>query len=93
MKAVSDPEEIPSGQEPGAPRLRAAQPDPEELEGRPEYMPRIPWKWAFVGVVVIAGVYFGYQYREGARADAMREQVLTTHEEHLAPIVERYRTF
>ncbi|MBX7191072.1 MAG: hypothetical protein K1X94_03390 [Sandaracinaceae bacterium] len=93
MKAVSDPEDLPSGDEPSSPRLRAAKPDPEELEGRPAYMPSIPWKWALVAVLALAGVYFGYQYREGARADAMREQILTTHEEHLAPIVERYRTF
>ena len=93
MKAVSDPEEIPSGEEPSSPRLRAAKPDPEELEGRPEYMPQIPWKWALVGALALAGIYFGYQYREGARADAMREQILSTHEEHLAPIVDRYRTF
>lgn len=91
MKAVSD--EMPSGEEPSAPRLRAAKPDPEELEGGASYMPQIPWKWAAVAALALAGVYFGYQYREGARADAMREQILTTHEEHLAPIVDRYRTF
>lgn len=92
MRAVSDEKEIP-GEEPSSPRLRAAKPDPEELEGRPGYMPTIPWKWAVLGVVILAGIYFGYQYREGARADAMRAQILSTHEEHLAPIVERYRTF
>jgi hypothetical protein len=93
MKAVSDPEDVPAGEDPSSPRLRAAKPDPEELEGRPEYMPQIPWKWALVGALALAGVYFGYQYREGARADAMREQILSTHEEHLAPMVDRYRTF
>ena len=90
MRAVSD--ELP-GEEPSSPRLRAAKPDPEELEGGPGYMPSIPWKWVVVAVVAGAGVYFGYQYREGARADAMRTQILATHEEHLSPIVERYRTF
>lgn len=96
MRAVSDEDEVPSGEpkeEPSAPRLRAAKPDPDELDGRPDYMPKIPWRWAALAVLVLAGVYFGYQYREGERAEAMRAQVLSTHEEHLAPIVERYRTF
>jgi hypothetical protein len=92
MRSVSDENEI-SGEDPSSPRLRPAKPDPEELEGRPAYMPTIPWKWAVLAVVVGAGVYFGYQYREAARADAMRDQILATHEEHLAPIVDRYRTF
>ncbi len=97
MRAVSDEDEVPPGEapkeEPSAQRLRAARPDPDELDGRPDYMPKIPWRWAALGVLVLAGVYFGYQYREGERAEAMRAQVLATHEEHLAPIVERYRTF
>jgi len=97
MRAVSDDQEIPPGESPGeepsSPRLRPARPDPEELEGRPGYMPTIPWKWVVVGAVALAGVYFGYQYREAARADAMRDQILATHEEHLASIVERYGTF
>lgn len=92
MRAVSDDREIP-GEEPSSPRLRAAKPDPEELEGRPAYMPTFPWKWAVLAIVVGTGIYFGYQYRETARADAMRAQILSTHEEHLAPIVDRYRTF
>lgn len=97
MRAVSDHDEVPSGEEPkeepSAPRLRAAKPDPDELEGRPDYMPKIPWRWAALAALVGAGVYFGYQYREGERADVMRDQILATHEEHLAPIVDRYRTF
>lgn len=73
--------------------LKPARPDPEELEGRPDYMPRLPWKWALVAVLGIAGVYYGYQHRETARADAMRAQILATHEERLAPLIERYRAF
>ena len=43
------------------------------------------------GIAIFAIVYFGYQYRERERADAMREQILATHEQHLRSIADRYR--
>ncbi len=91
MNAVSDEEAPPERRRPE--RLEAARPDPEELSGRPEYMPKIPWAWIGVGLVVLVGIYLGYQYRETRRADALRAEILRTHEERLAPIVERYRSF
>lgn len=74
------------------PSPRAASKDDELLE-RPAYLPQIPWRLLLVGAVALATVYFGYQFREASRADALRDDILHTHTEQLAPITERYRTF
>lgn len=102
MSAVSDHEEMPtlpegSSEEPrpadNAPRvLKAATVEPEYEPGA-SYLPKLPWRWLVLAVVIGAGIYYGYQYRERERATAMREQILSTHEQALAPIVNRYRTF
>ena len=98
MSAVSDHEESPTlpestEREEAKPRvLKAATVEPE-YEAGASYLPKLPWKWLVLAVVIGAGIYYGYQYRERARATAMREQILSTHEQALAPIVDRYRTF
>lgn len=91
MNAVSDEELPPEGRR--EERLEAARPDPDELAVRPAYMPKIRWGWLVGAILVVSGVYLGYQYREGRRADALRADILQTHDERLEPIVERYRTF
>ena len=102
MSRVSDQEEMPKLPEntsdethpPDArPRaLKAATVEPE-YEAGASYLPKLPWRWLALAVVIGLGIYYGYQYRERERATAMREQILATHEQALAPIVERYRTF
>lgn len=73
--------------------LRPARPDPEELRGRPPYMPRLPWKWILLfggGFVLVTAVY---QVRQRQRADALRSAIVASYEEHLRPLSERYVEF
>ncbi len=75
-------------------KLEPARPDPDELElGRPAYMPRLPWRWILAFGSLFALVYGGYQLREGQRADALRGHVLSTYDENLSSLSERYDRF
>lgn len=89
--------EGPSAQEPAprapAARLKPARLRPEELDARPEYMPRIPWGWILGGVSLVAALAIGYRMRDTARAEELRAQLLLTHQTELGEVAERYRTF
>ena len=82
-----------SSEEQAAPALKPAQPEPEELASRPVYMPKIPWAGVLALLVAIVGAYSFHQAREAQRADELRRQVLTTHEQQLAGVSERYQAF
>jgi hypothetical protein len=73
--------------------LAPAQPEPEELSGRPGYMPKIRWG-AILGIVgaVILAISF-YQAREAQRSDELRRQLLESHERQLSTVSERYQAF
>lgn len=73
--------------------LKPARPDAPEPEGRPSYMPRVPWRW--VSLVLLAGglLIGGYFYRQKLRADALREELLSVHREQLGDLARRYETF
>src|SRR5687768_12891690 len=75
------------------PPLKPARPEPEELEGKPSYMPRLPWRWIILFGGLLALVYGGYQVRERQRADALRAQILDTYQENLQGLSDRYVTF
>lgn len=79
--------------EPKKPALSPARPDPDELEGRPSYMPRLPWRWIVIFGGLIALVYGGYQVRGRQRADALRTQILDTYDANLSSLSERYVGF
>ncbi|UJR84253.1 hypothetical protein [Sandaracinus amylolyticus] len=79
--------------DPNEPALKPARPEPDELLGRPSYMPRIPWKWIVIFGGMIALGVGAYQVRERQRADAMRTQVLDTYDQHLSSLSERYVGF
>jgi len=73
--------------------LTPAQPEPEELRTRPSYMPKIPWVVVLGLLVAVVSAYSFYQAREAQRSDELRRQLLTTHEEQLAGVSERYQAF
>lgn len=76
-----------------ATRLKPARLRPEELDARPEYMPRIPWGWILGGISLVAVLAIGYRMRDTARAEELRAQLLLTHQTELGEVAERYRTF
>jgi hypothetical protein len=73
--------------------IAPAQPEPEELEGRPGYMPKIRWGLVLgiIGAIVLAVSF--YRAREGQRSDELRRQLLESHEAQLSTVSERYQTF
>lgn len=108
MQAVSEPDDPipaapPAEAEPPSvgedtppasePALKPAQPEPEELATRPVYMPKIPWLGALALAVTVVGAYSFYQAREQQRADELRRQILSAHEEQLHDASERYQAF
>ena len=76
--------------DPNEPALKPARPEPDELTGRPAYMPRIPWKWILMFGGMAALIYGGYQVRGRQRADALRAQILDTYDERLGSLSERF---
>lgn len=102
MQVVTEPEDPQAPPPPvdadadapaGETALKPAQPEPEELATRPSYMPKIPWVAVLSVAVAVIGSYSFYQAREAQRADELRSQVLTTHQEQLAGVSERYQAF
>lgn len=90
---MSNEHDDPQAPDEAKPALKPARPDPEELDARPSYMPRLPWRWvlAFVGLAGL--VYMGYQLRERQRADALRVQIVSTYGENLQSLSDRYVAF
>jgi hypothetical protein len=78
---------------PPAKPLQPARLDPEELEGRPSYMPRVPWRTVFAFGSLLVLMVAGYQLRERQRTDALREKIVDTYETHLRSLSDRYMTF
>ncbi|HEY8428295.1 MAG TPA: hypothetical protein VIL20_07970 [Sandaracinaceae bacterium] len=72
--------------------LRPARPD-ASIEGRPPYMPRLPWKWIVLGVAALFLLFGGYYVRREQRTEALRRQMLTLHEERLGEMAGRYLAF
>src|SRR5688572_1636063 len=107
MHAVSEPEEPKTPEAPpeaidesakpleaiSADPLAPAQPEPEELSTRPDYMPKIRWGLV-LGIVlsVVLAVSF-YRAREGQRSDELRRQLLESHEHQLSEVSARYQAF
>lgn len=79
--------------EEGRPELRPARPDAAGSEGRPSYMPRMPWRWILLAVAALVALFGGYYVRKQQRAEALRQQMLTLHEERLGELSSRYTRF
>lgn len=75
------------------PRLKPARPEPEELEGRPAYLPRFPWRWIVIFGGLFAVLWGVYEVRQRQRADALRAEILQSYERNLRPLAERYMRF
>jgi hypothetical protein len=90
---MSDDAELPPSSEAKPERLKPARPEPEELEGRPSYMPRLPWRYILIFGGLLAVVYGGYQVRQAQRADALRAEILRNHDQNLRSLSERYVSF
>lgn len=94
-------EELPGAPKPaqeGRPELRPARPDAKSSdaevgEGRPSYMPRMPWGWILLGTAAVAGLFGVYHVRQRQSAEAIRQQMLALHDERLTEIAERYMSF
>jgi hypothetical protein len=89
---------VPPSREPPSEELagRALEPAPlelEELERRPAYMPRFPWRWILAFAALATLIVGGYQLRQRMRADALRSQILESHDRNLRPLAERYVAF
>jgi hypothetical protein len=89
---AAEPEQIATAGAPDGP-LAPAQPEPEELATRPDYMPKIRWGLV-LGIIasIVLAVSF-YRAREGQRSDELRRQLLESHERELSTIAERYQAF
>lgn len=77
----------------GRPELRPARPDAAEGEGRPSYMPRMPWRWIVLGTAFIGALFATYYTRQTRTSEAIRQGMLTVHEEQLSEIATRYIRF
>lgn len=75
------------------PELRPARPDDASSGGRPSYMPRLPWKWIILGTGALVLLFGGYYVRREQRNEALRQQMLTLHEERLGELSGRYLHF
>jgi len=71
-------------------KLKPATPSTPEAAA---YMPRIPWRWIVLGTTFFATVVTGYTLKEKNKADTLRQQILSVHEEQLEPAKKRYREF
>lgn len=85
-------------EERGRPELRPARPDARTsdaggAEGRPSYMPRVPWRWILLGTAGIVALFAVYYVRKQQTSDALRQQMLTLHEERLTELSGRYLAF
>lgn len=56
-------------------------------------MPRMPWKWIVLGTAALVALFGGYFVRQRQRADALREHMLTLHEQRLGELASRYERF
>ncbi len=72
--------------------LKPARPDIDEAEGR-RYAPRFPWIWLLVVVGGVGGLFGFYYVRQDRRQEALREQMLTLHDQQLSELAERYLAF
>jgi hypothetical protein len=79
--------------EDGRPDLSPARPDAEGSEGRPSYMPRVPWRWILLGAVVLMAVVGSYYVRRQQRGDALRADMLRVHRERLGAPSRQYMAF
>ncbi len=79
--------------EEGRPELRPARPDAAGSEERPSYMPRIPWRWVVLGTAALVATFGAYFLRREQRAEAVRQDMLTLHEERLSEVSSRYMAF
>ncbi len=89
---ASHPMPADAAAEPRVP-LRPARPEAFEAGTRPDYMPRLPWRPFLLFGGLLALVFGGYQLREEQLREALRVQILRTHDERLSGLAERYRTF
>jgi hypothetical protein len=58
-----------------------------------EFAPHVPWKWIVPCLIVAASFVLYYLLAEHRKAEALREQITTAHQEQLAPIANRYNQF
>ena len=73
--------------------LEPARPEPDEPGARPSYMPRVPWRWVLLFGGLLATVVGFYQVRQHQRADALRAEILASHDRNLRSLSERYVAF
>ncbi len=76
------------------PELRPARPDAAASEGgRPSYMPRLPWRGIVIGGGALVFLFGGYFVRRQQRADALRDEMLSLHQNRLGELSGRYVNF
>jgi hypothetical protein len=68
--------------------LRPARPD--SGGDKPEYMPKLPWKWIAALAAFLLLSFALYHTRENEEAARLRSAIQKTHGEQLGPIVTRY---
>lgn len=56
-------------------------------------MPRIPWRWILLGAAGIAALIATYHVRKEQASEALRQGMLTVHEDRLAEMSARYLRF
>lgn len=71
--------------------LRPAQLDAEE--GRPAYMPRLPWKWMGLAGGLLLALMVGYRLRQTQRTESLRSAILAAHRDELGTLAGRYLGF
>lgn len=61
--------------------------------GRPPYRPRLPWKWIFLGLSAVAILGGTHYVREESKASALRGEITSAYDLHLAEAAARVRAF
>lgn len=75
---------------PSRPRLTPARPDTPEAAS---YRPRFPLRWIILAITLTTTVTVGFRIKERGKAAALRQQILSVHEQELGPAKERYQAF
>lgn len=81
----------PDDERPPEAPLEPARPDSAGDERA--FAERFPWRWVAIGAAVVAAVAASYASRRHTEADALRTQIVRTHEGELSEIGTRYTRF
>jgi hypothetical protein len=73
--------------------LRPAAVDDGTPEARSSYLPKVPWRWVFIGIALVGVLVGGYVYREKVRGDSLRGEIITAHQHNLTDLSHRYMDF